>query len=377
MNSVRRKYRFLFISMPFGGIEVFLKNLHDRVGMHDDIEATWLWIDWRNEDPYMLKPLARWNWTLHGSLLARSTIRRHLRSGVKFDAMFFNHVIPAMALGRLRKTAPLVLSMDITPGVFRMYREVERISMLSDLPMVTALRDKILNGVLENASAILPWSDLVARSLRDEHGVPNEKLMVVRPGIDLALWGRPASIAGAERHDSFDVLFVGGDFFRKGGDTLLEVANSPEARSWHFHVVSRSAPDQVGSNVTVYRDLAANSEPLRQLYHRASVLVLPTRADIAPNAISEAMAAGLPVISTTVGAIPEMVRDGKTGFLIPPGDANSLRDRLLQLASDPALGRSFGAAALQVAKQEYDLNDCVARILDQMRKAADRTGRNP
>lgn len=80
-----------------------------------------------------------------------------------------------------------------------------------------------------------------------------------------------------------------------------------------------------------------------------------------PIALVEAMATGLPCVATSVGGIPEIVRDGETGLLVPPGDHTALARALGRLMDDPALGRRYGQGARKAA-QELDLQ----RAVDQM-----------
>ncbi len=119
-----------------------------------------------------------------------------------------------------------------------------------------------------------------------------------------------------------NLLFVGGDFARKGGDTLLEAfAGLPPTVNAHLHIVTKT--EGVGDglpHVTVHRNIAPNSEPLLRLFAEADLFVFPTRGDCLPLAVMEALASGLPVVTTTVGALPEAVTHGETGWIVPPDD---------------------------------------------------------
>jgi glycosyltransferase involved in cell wall biosynthesis len=83
---------------------------------------------------------------------------------------------------------------------------------------------------------------------------------------------------------------------------------------------------------------------LSGLYDRAAVVVFPSRRDGFPVACAEAMAHGRPVVATAVGGLPDMVVDGETGLLVPPGDARALRAAIDGLLADPGLRRRLGAA---------------------------------
>jgi glycosyltransferase involved in cell wall biosynthesis len=80
-------------------------------------------------------------------------------------------------------------------------------------------------------------------------------------------------------------------------------------------------------------------------------------------AILEAMAAGLPVVATSVGGIPEVIREGYNGFLIGPGDVQGLAEKLAILAENPNLRESMGKSSREFAKQELDVKPYINRLV--------------
>ena len=102
-------------------------------------------------------------------------------------------------------------------------------------------------------------------------------------------------------------------------------------------------------------------------YRRADIVVLPCvrgrdgSHDVTPNTLIEAMAMRLPVVSTTIGAIPEIVDPGIDGLLVPPNDENALADALERLLRDPALRRSLGEAARRKVEERFDIDRNVVR----------------
>jgi glycosyltransferase involved in cell wall biosynthesis len=114
----------------------------------------------------------------------------------------------------------------------------------------------------------------------------------------------------------------------------------------------------------VHADLGPNSPELIALYHSAQIFCLPTRGDCLPMVLSEAGAAGLPAVSTAVAGIPEIVRDGETGLLVPVGDVAALTRALRILVDDPALRRKLGSAAQDLVSAEYDAEKNVHRLVD-------------
>ena len=80
-----------------------------------------------------------------------------------------------------------------------------------------------------------------------------------------------------------------------------------------------------------------------------------------PNVLKEAMACGLPVVASDISGIPELVEEGRSGLLVPPGDTAALADALQRLYDDPALRRSMGRAGRERIVDEFDLRASTRR----------------
>ena len=88
-------------------------------------------------------------------------------------------------------------------------------------------------------------------------------------------------------------------------------------------------------------------ERMADLYRRASLLLNPARIDNMPNSLLEAMASGVPIVSTSAGGVPYIVRDGITALLVPPGDHVAMAQAMQRLVQEPRLARALRDAALQ------------------------------
>src|SRR6059036_1185941 len=92
------------------------------------------------------------------------------------------------------------------------------------------------------------------------------------------------------------------------------------------------------------------------------VLVLPSiRSEAIPQVIPQALAVGTPVVASTVGGSPELIRDGENGRLVPPGDARALADAILEILRDPARARAMACAGQATVRERYTIDATMAR----------------
>lgn len=220
---------------------------------------------------------------------------------------------------------------------------------------------------LHAASALVTWCEWARSSLIHDYGIDGSLITVIPPGVNLDLWPRPMPRAAVR---PIRILFVGGDFVRKGGEILLQATPGLGSDS-ELHLVTKDAI-QPRPGLHVYHDVVPNSELLKSLYASADIFVLPTLADCFPLVIQEAMAAGLPVIATNVGAIGEAVRDGETGILIPPNDVASLHSALHTLLCDGERRKDMGARGRAVAESRFDSAVNARKIISILTVLADR-----
>jgi glycosyltransferase involved in cell wall biosynthesis len=171
------------------------------------------------------------------------------------------------------------------------------------------------------------------------------------------------------------LLFVGGDFIRKGGDILVDVFRNDLSAVAELDIVTRNVPVDLPDHVRVHQNLSPNDGRLRDLYAQCDVFVLPTRADMSSLAAIEAMATGRPVIASPVGGIPDIVSDGVTGFLVPSQDKSRLRDCVLALAGNEQLRHRMGRAGRERVERQLNAETEVARMLATLRSVIDQRRR--
>jgi glycosyltransferase involved in cell wall biosynthesis len=94
----------------------------------------------------------------------------------------------------------------------------------------------------------------------------------------------------------------------------------------------------------------------------ATIFALPSREEGMPVALLEAMAYGLPVVATPVGSVPDVVSEGRSGFLVPPDDVQALAQRLHALLDDPAAARRMGAEGRRQMRERHDIHVVAAQV---------------
>jgi glycosyltransferase involved in cell wall biosynthesis len=211
------------------------------------------------------------------------------------------------------------------------------------------------------AHAIVANSRAAADRLLLER-VPRRKVTVIPNGLDAA--HLPASAARGRLRR---VVMVANLRAEKGHDVLLDASvdvlrRFPDA---HFELVgagpaldtlrARAAARGVAHAVT----FVGHCDDVAARLADADLFVLPSRSEAFPNAVLEAMAAGLPIVASAVGGILELIDDGRNGLLVPPGDAGALADRLCRLIADAPLAGRLGEAARADALARYSFDRMV------------------
>jgi glycosyltransferase involved in cell wall biosynthesis len=282
------------------------------------------------------------------SEVARSGLRKDIER-VKPDVIHCHTQAHALRCHRIARHVPLVVTMDATsrllqrlPSHFSQRGALERISRMEDRIFQTCA---VLGGV----------SKWVTRSLEKDYALPVERAMLCSPCVDTDFFA-PASSTGntARSKDKLRIVFVGNDLERKGGRLLLELMAEGLAGIAELHMVSGSeAPDSLPSGVTWHRGLKPCTLPLLEQMQLADVFALPTYEDCFPQVLIEAMACGLPLVSTNVMGVPELAQDGVNGFCLEPGDKHSLAKALQALAQSPELRGRFSTASRNIACRHF------------------------
>jgi glycosyltransferase involved in cell wall biosynthesis len=311
-----------------------------------------------------LVPLFRNNWTVRAGWRARRGIR-HLDRRHHLDALFIHTQVPAVLAAGWMHRIPTIVSVDATP---LQYDELgDSYGHEQGSPAVEQWKWRANRACFERAAHLVSWSQWAKDGIVDGYGVAAEKVTVVPPGVTPSLWNRVGARVASD--EPVRVLFVGTDLVRKGGDVLIDAFLALRAEladhgpDVELHLVTKTAVASY-PGVHVHQGLGPNSPALVELYHRSDVFCLPTRGDCLPMVLSEAGAAGLPLVSTAVAGIPEIVRDGETGLVIGIDDRPGLVKALRLLVEDPELRLRLGAGARRHVDDHYDAAKNTHRLVE-------------
>lgn len=314
-------------------------------------------------------PVLRNNWAMRASLEARQLLNKALREQ-PLDALFLHTQSVSLFAAPFMKRIPTLLSLDATP------LNVDSIAGAYGHPvgnaLVEQLKKLLYRRTFKHARQFTTWSDWAKQSLVADYGVDGSRVTVVHPGTNLTNF--PAKERPAGMHDGpLKLLFVGGDYRRKGGDLLRNVVETKLDGACELHIVTSDALPN-SDRVSVYNGVKPHSPELLRLYQECDVFVLPTRGDCLAVVLGEAMASSLPIITTRVGAHGEAVEDGESGFVIEMDDAAALADRLQRLAADRALVARMGARSRQIGESRFDMAKGAATIAQILRELGQQTG---
>lgn len=207
-------------------------------------------------------------------------------------------------------------------------------------------------AVFRSADAIVAKTDVAAASVRDQYGVTDGRLRVVRPGIVPHEADPPAAPGTLSRHLP-RIVFVGAQLERKGGRQLLSVHQRHLADRCQLVLITGERVPR-GRNLTVVNDLRPGDPRLWEILRSSAVFAFPSRIDAFSIAVLEAMDAGLPVVACAVNGVPELVADGRTGLLVKPGDDGQLLAALSALLDAPHRRASMGAAGRARLLEKFD-----------------------
>ena len=340
--------------------------------------------------PLHRRGLDFWLWWLFQYKRAQLHACLRGRDPAGLDLLYVHTQTAAAAILDLPRHVPAVVSIDLT------WKLVVREARYADSPCFAPVH-RLERRIFERSDLIVSFSEWAAASVIEDYGIPASKVAVVRNGISLpngatngaghgptngATNGTGHGANGtshgangsANGHGGTNGLlhlgFVGNGFTRKGGDLLLRVHQERFADLAHLTLVTADPPRQGKLRNVSVRSRVPWDELMTSVMPGFDLFVFPTRFDYSPYAVIEAMTAGVPVIATRVGAIPEMVEDGVSGFLIDAPREAPLVERVGWAIDHRARLPTMGDQARQRAAGSYAAERTYPQLLDLLASVA-------
>jgi colanic acid/amylovoran biosynthesis glycosyltransferase len=231
-----------------------------------------------------------------------------------------------------------------------------------------------LDKLVDAARVIVTETDYAAKFLRERFPDRGDRIHRIYNGLDLAAFVRTDFSSTPPL-----IVAVGRLIAKKGFADLIRACRllMERGKSFRCEIIGEGPLEDELHQEIAQLDLqgcvelpgAKPQHEIREYLAAASAFVLPSvidpdgGMDNLPTVIMEAMAAGLPVISTAIGGIPEMVIQNETGFLVPPGDVAALAGAIERLFDDIGLAQRLGEWGFQRAKELFSIEKNVRSLL--------------
>jgi glycosyltransferase involved in cell wall biosynthesis len=359
-------YQFGFVMDQIAGHITNYRNLRSVARHEPDIEATWHEINYYKADGFLERRLSFLPTYVSGVTRATLETHRALR-GRSYDAIMSNAKISVFFTHIFRRT-PTLLDFDSTP------LQIDRMAsygLSTDPRPVARLKFHLARRLFESAALLHAWSRWARQSMIEEYGIHPSKVVVNPPGVDLEFWQPPAQPRGEAGERPRRVLFVGGDFRRKGGPQLLDWYRQQDPARFELHIVTREPVERV-PGVYVYHNMQPNTPQLLTLYHTSDLFVLPSLGECFGIATVEAMAAGLPVIASDVGGTADIIQPGRNGLIVPSDDVRALEAAISAILDDDNRRDAMGRQSRLLAEECFDLQRNARKTLGYLKQIADR-----
>jgi glycosyltransferase involved in cell wall biosynthesis len=230
----------------------------------------------------------------------------------------------------------------------------------------------VVRWLFRGAAFVVVLGESWARLVIERLAVPADRVRVIHNGVAGSSSKPPRSAPGGH------AVFLGEVGRRKGVPDLLHAFATIDTADVRLTVAGPPGEPEVVQEV---REAARSDSRIRYqeslpreqaqtLLREADVLVLPSYAEGLPMVLVEAMAAGVPVVTTPVGSISELVAHGRNGYLHEPGDVDALAVHLSELLADRARRDRMGQAARETWAAGFDAADMYAELCQLWRRAA-------
>lgn len=291
--------------------------------------------------------VARYRWFASSYVLDQV---HEIERGGRLDGIFVNTQSVGLRLIEHARQMPVLVGLDAT------FRQMGREAWFAPNRVSRALTPLTLAPVLSKelrlfqaARKVLSWSQPVRESLIKEYSLPEKQIEILPPSLPL---DRYPMVNRNNRRPQ--LLFVGGDFRRKGGPILLESFNKYFASTCDLHILTQT-PLNEAPHVHIYSNIKAHTPEWYSLWQNADIFVFPSHLETFGMVTVEAIAFGAAVIASRVGAAEFALDNGRAGILLSEVSVESIRSAIEAVLDNPDATKQRILHGRKMAENHFDL----------------------
>lgn len=277
-----------------------------------------------------------------------------LQVGATFDAQWGQHNLPS------------VLYTDYTTHLSMLSPDAGRSPFSLETGKTLISLEK---QAFQRATFVCTRSQIVRESILQEYKIAPEKVVVVGGGVNFETL--PNTLNTPNMQGQPTILFIGKDFYRKGGDLLLNAFAQTRHHVPHGRLImmTEGVPAGVPLDGVEIVSPTWDRTIIENLYQQADIFVLPSRLETWGDVLLEAMAYGIVCIGATRQAMGEIIQHGKTGLVVAPGDEHALFSALLWLMINPSLRRKWGKNGRDRLESHFTWGRVAERLAPVLKEA--------
>jgi glycosyltransferase involved in cell wall biosynthesis len=300
----------------------------------------------RNLD--MRRGRTEWSYGRTSALLTRSLLAEQ-----KYQLLHFHTQVQAYGSVNLMKKIPTIITTDMTASLASRDMTVQH-------PRTYQISINLDRKVFEAAAHIVVFTEWARQSVVQDYKIPLEKVSVIPPGARLQTFAAPDFTRRAKPR----LIFIGGDFKRKGGWDVLDVFTNHFSDVAELHLVTNEPIQNAGRNVYIHAGVMPYTPQWHSVLRNSDILVVPSHAEPYGLVFQEAGGYGLALVGSRVGGIPEIVVEGETGLLVEPGSREDLKNALDSLINNPLLLDRMRERSYEIALKRFNAMKNMRRLAD-------------
>jgi glycosyltransferase involved in cell wall biosynthesis len=368
LSNMKRKHVLCVATHILGG-RTFSRYIKALLDTRKDFTYDYVWFD---KDTYKISvpPIYRISNSLESGYLAKALLKQKNIDFSNYDAVIFLSYHLAAPFKSQIKQIPTLISLDSTPILAHKgnVQANDNWKTRSKSVLAKFLGKFTFAGVFKNTDLFLTRTETVKNSLINDYNISGEICETTYIAIE-----QPSLTCKTEPPAKPQLLFVGNDFKRKGGDFILDVFREHLRGKATLVVVSSTADNYILSyekDITLFKNIS--HDEVLKLMQSSDIFLFPTFKDEMGIAICEAISNALPVVARQTCSQHELVISGKNGFLMPfDSNKEQWAEAIKRIIASPELMENFSEHSKFLAHNKFSkhvFEEKVNKALDKLLK---------